>query len=184
MEPPKRITQELGKTGNSYAWLNRYMVDWGDGQPRETFLPQTPDGAFALPLLPSGNVLLVRQYRVFLERWTLEVPGGIIDHGETPAEAALREVEEEAGHRAGGLLSLSAYNLGPGTRGRCHLFVAQDLRKTAQRPDRDEGELTVIELSPDELWSKILSGEIDDSPTLICVLFAKERGLLRLNTTK
>src|SRR5947209_3853802 len=59
-----------------------------------------PGGAGALPLFEDGTVMLVRQYRYAIKRFSLEIPAGRIERGHTPEETALRELEEEIGYRA------------------------------------------------------------------------------------
>jgi ADP-ribose pyrophosphatase len=59
------------------------------------------DYATTLALTPEGRMLVVRQYRPAVERYTFELPSGLIDPGETPAVAALRELLEETGYQAG-----------------------------------------------------------------------------------
>jgi 8-oxo-dGTP pyrophosphatase MutT (NUDIX family) len=48
----------------------------------------------------QDRVLLLRRHRVVQDRWGWELPGGLVDDGEEPADAAVRELEEETGYRA------------------------------------------------------------------------------------
>ncbi|MFN4046517.1 MAG: NUDIX hydrolase, partial [Acidilobaceae archaeon] len=56
-----------------------------------------PDSVAVLPLTGDGWVFLVRQYRPTIRKWVLEAPAGTLKPGEDPRDAALRELEEEAG---------------------------------------------------------------------------------------
>lgn len=51
-------------------------------------------------LRPSDRMLLIRQYRPPARRYVYEFPAGLTDEGETPAEAAARELREETGYAA------------------------------------------------------------------------------------
>ncbi|MDC6453399.1 NUDIX hydrolase [Alphaproteobacteria bacterium] len=57
------------------------------------------DYVTVLALTPDNKVPLVRQYRPAIQSDTIELPGGILDHGDTPAECAERELFEETGYR-------------------------------------------------------------------------------------
>jgi 8-oxo-dGTP pyrophosphatase MutT (NUDIX family) len=50
-----------------------------------------------------GRVLLLRRHHLAQDRWGWEVPGGLVDEGEEPTEAAARELEDQTGYRAGRL---------------------------------------------------------------------------------
>src|SRR5665647_718582 len=65
-------------------------------------------GAAVLPILPNGEVLLIRQFRAVAGTMVIEVPAGRLDAGEVPADCARRELEEETGYRAGTLIPLGS----------------------------------------------------------------------------
>jgi len=174
----KKIVQRLGRLGDEFAWLDRLMIDWGDGKPREAYVAGLPDGAFVLPLLENGNVLLVHQYRLFNGGWRYEVPGGIVDKGESEEAAALRELEEEAGYKAGEMEKLLDFRPDPMLQTTTHLYVARDLMKTKQRLDRGEAGMTVVEVTPAQFYEMTLDGTITDARTILAALVAKERGIL------
>lgn len=60
----------------------------------------TPSCVNVLPLTADGRVILVEQFRQGVQRVTLEFPAGIVEDGEDPIRAAVRELEEETGYRA------------------------------------------------------------------------------------
>src|SRR5215831_869329 len=59
-----------------------------------------PDYSSVLAITAENRVLVVRQYRPAGERYTLELPSGLVDPGETPVETAKRELLEETGYDA------------------------------------------------------------------------------------
>src|SRR5215469_7389916 len=59
-----------------------------------------PGSVVVLPVLPDGRVLLIQQYRYAARQYLWELVAGRIDEGETPLEAAERELREETGYRA------------------------------------------------------------------------------------
>src|SRR5690625_2631849 len=59
----------------------------------------THQGAAAvIPITNDNKIIFVRQYRKAIEKMLIEIPAGLIDEGENPEEAAVRELEEETGH--------------------------------------------------------------------------------------
>ncbi len=92
-----------------------------------------------LPLLPAGRVLLVRQFRHVTQDFSWEIPGGGILPGESPDDAAQREMREEAGVRAGRLRALGKFWPNNAYLDEViHIFAAEDLAEDALPPDRDE----------------------------------------------
>ncbi|HET7607263.1 MAG TPA: NUDIX hydrolase, partial [Gammaproteobacteria bacterium] len=71
-----------------------------DGAPRPFHRIRSVDWAQIVPITRRNEAVLVRQYRHGSQSITLEIPGGLVDPGEDPATAALRECLEETGYRA------------------------------------------------------------------------------------
>ena len=67
------------------------------GQVHEFYLLDSPDWVNVIPLTADGKVILVKQYRFGTKEFSLEIPGGMLDPGDTPASAASRELLEETG---------------------------------------------------------------------------------------
>ena len=136
-----------------------------------------PGAAAALPFLPDGRVLLLRQYRHAMGGWILEVPAGKLEPGEPPAKCAMREVEEEVGHRVGRLVELGAIFTTPGfTDEVIWLYEAHDLERTATAHEADELiEVLTMELS--EAVAAVKDGRIRDGKSVAAILKAALRRL-------
>lgn len=106
----------------------------------------------------EGRVLVARQYNHGAGCVVYEFPGGVIDEGETPEQAAQRELAEEAGLHAERLEPIGSYLPDPRrTSMRCYAFVATQLSPTPPRPEPEE--VIVSEwLTPAELKAKLRSG--------------------------
>ena len=130
------------------------------------------DGAAAvLPVLPDGRLLMVRQYRHALSRYTLEIPAGKVDSPEEPKiDCARRELEEETGYRSDHLTPLLNMNT---TVAFCDefigIFLAEDLEKTHQHLDEDE-EIEVEAWTLPDLLALIRSGKMTDAKTVAAIL--------------
>jgi ADP-ribose pyrophosphatase len=89
-----------------------------------------PDYASVLALTSEGRVLIVRQYRAAVDRYTLELPSGIVDPGEAPAESARRELLEETGFRADAIEVIGSMEPDTGRLGnRIWACVARDVER-------------------------------------------------------
>jgi len=130
------------------------------------------DGAAAVvPVTKDGKLLMVRQYRNALDRFTLEIPAGKLDYpGEPKIECASRELEEETGYRCEKLEYLLSINT---TIAFCDeaidVFLARDLIPSAQHLDPDE-EIVVEEWEVADLMELIYSGKLTDGKTVASIL--------------
>ena len=130
------------------------------------------DGAAAvLPVTDEGKILMVRQYRNALDRYTLEIPAGALDYPEEPKiECAYRELEEETGFKTEHLEYLLSINT---TIAFCDeaidVFVARNLIPSKQHLDPDEN-IQVEEWELEDLLKLIYSGTITDGKTVASIL--------------
>lgn len=121
-------------------------------------------------LTDDNQIYLISQYRRLLERISLEAVAGFIDEGETPLEAAKRELKEEVGLTATYWQELSTVNMaGSVTRGTAHLFLARDLKIGNPEPEEDE-EITTVLVPFEKAVEKVLNGEIDIATTMAGIL--------------
>jgi len=138
-----------------------------------------PGASAIVPFLDEERVLMIRQFRHCANGVIWEVPAGTLDPGEDPATCAARELEEEAGQRAGRLEHLASILTTPGfTDEVIHLYAAHDLEEVGQALEDDE----LIELHPMRLREAVelvWSGELRDGKSALAILHAARRvGLL------
>jgi ADP-ribose pyrophosphatase len=131
-----------------------------------------PGAAAIVPVLPGGDVLLIRQYRYATGGWLLEAPAGKLDPGEAPEHCAVRETEEEVGYRPGRLIPLGWIWTSPGFLDeKIWLFLATDLEETKQATEQDE--VLEIERMPlAEAIDKAFRGEIHDTKSACALMRA------------
>lgn len=125
-------------------------------------------GAVCIIAQPEpGTVLLVRQWRYAVRRWTLEIVAGTREAGEPPAVTAARELQEEAGFSATRLDEVGRFFPALGVSDEeMILYRAHGLSRVAASPDHGElVEPAILRL--DELPARCASGEICDAKTLL-----------------
>ncbi|XVG95157.1 NUDIX hydrolase [Eubacteriales bacterium KG127] len=131
-------------------------------------------GAVILPLLENKHVVMIKQYRKPVDREVLELPAGKIDNGETPLEAAKRELKEETGFIAGNLKFLTKMLPTVGySEEILYLYLAQDLIPGETNLDENE-DIDMVTYHIDDLTDMILNGKIHDGKTQVAILMAKE----------
>ncbi len=125
------------------------------------------NGAVAIVALDAQqNVLLVRQFRIAAGRVLTEIPAGTLNPNEAPDVCAIRELQEETGHRPGKLEVLGGIFVAPGyTTEFIHLFYATDL--DASKLTHDDDEFIEVDRVPlTQALAMIERGEIIDAKTV------------------
>jgi ADP-ribose pyrophosphatase len=129
-----------------------------------------------VPVDSNGDIVMVRQYRRPAGAELLELPAGVLEEGEEPADAVQRELQEETGFRAERIRRLTGFWVAPGyTTEFIHVYLGEGL--VASRLDPDEDEAIEVEVHPlSAALAMIDSGDICDAKSIIGLLaVARER---------
>lgn len=132
-------------------------------------------GASAVvPVDEEGSVYLVRQFRAPLEKVTLEIPAGKLDHpGENRLEAAQRELREETGFSADSWKKLTDLATTPGFCSEViSIYLAQNLHSGKTDFDEDEF-LNLVKMPLSQAVDQVMAGKICDSKTICGLLMAQ-----------
>ena len=123
-----------------------------------------------VPIDEEGNTWLVKQSRYTLNQYTWEIPEGGCPHGEEPANAARRELEEEVGLKAAEITELMRMHLSNSvTDELAIIFVAKGLSAGQQALESTE-DIEYKKLPLQEAVAMVLSGEITDSISVAALL--------------
>lgn len=134
-----------------------------------------PGSAVMMAVDERDRVLLVKQFRLPAGRDLWELPAGRIDSGETPLQAAKRELREETGYSAKKWTKLVTFWASPGyVDEKMNIFLASDLTEGAQEPMEDE-RIEIRWFTKKELQESVRAGKILDAKTLIGYFFWLEQ---------
>lgn len=141
--------------------LRREQLERPGERRREALVLDAPAWVNVVAVDGDGRVLLVRQWRFGIGAPTLEIPGGMVDPGETPRQAAERELYEETGHRAARWSELGAVDPNPAfLTNRCTTFLAEGLERVGEPPGDGEEEIQLESATVEELPGLVESGAI------------------------
>ena len=127
--------------------------------------------AAVVPVMEDGKILMVRQYRNALDRYTIEIPAGGLNGADEPTKtAAARELEEETGFRSEDIeFLLSIYTTVAFCNEKIDIYVARNLIPSCQNLDEDEF-INVESYTVEELKAMVYSGAIQDSKTVCAIM--------------
>lgn len=134
-----------------------------DELPRDVFVFACPDWCNVIAETEAGDLVFVWQYRFGTDALSLEIPGGVIDPGEAPEAAALRELREETGYEAssGSLELLSVVEPNPALQGnKCFTYVARGARLVGPTAFDDLEDLEVALVPRVDIAALLDSGQV------------------------
>lgn len=145
------------------------------GQVHPFYVLEGADWVNVIPITAEGRVVLVKQWRHGAQEVTLEIPGGIIDPGETPQAAAARELLEETGCEADAVELLGEVSPNPAIHSnRCFTYLARGTR-FVQHPTLDTAdghgteEIEVVTVSREELTRLAAAGRIRHALVMVAL---------------
>ncbi|MFX1490871.1 MAG: NUDIX domain-containing protein [Promethearchaeota archaeon] len=128
-----------------------------------------------VPIIEPESVVMVRQYRYIQGAITWEIPSGALDEGETPREAAQRELREEIGYRAKSFKLLNIMRSNKSIMDdKGHIFLATDLTPSKAKSDETE-EISIVIVPIQNALEMVRNSEITDCVSIIGLLLASKQ---------
>jgi ADP-ribose pyrophosphatase len=154
---------DLGIFDTRYDWLKNPR----NAQTIKAVIIEADDWVNIVALTPEKKILTVRQFRFGVREMTVEIPAGLMDEGETPQQAAMRELREETGCVSDNWHYLGWFHTNPAFMNNvCHSWLAQDvIKKYPLQLDVGE-EITIAELSLEEIRKEIEQGRMRNALSL------------------
>ena len=168
MKKFKRIKTEVAYRAHVFDVYNDYL-ELPDGRDVVYDLIKHHPGACILPVKDDGSLILIKQYRNSIDDITYEVPAGFIDEGESPEDAARRELREETGFTAKVVEYVTRTVLAIGTSDeQTYVYIGRKLTRGICALDENEF-IETEEIGLDDALNMIRDGRIVDSKTIIAI---------------
>ena len=165
-----RVLGERRIYESQWVTLGQADVVLPSGQRFEHHTVTMPAAAMAVVVDDSGEkVLLAWRHRFVPDVWNYELPGGLVEVGESPVETVAREIVEETGYRARSLRQAVEFEPMVGMlRARHHIFIAEGAELVGEPSEVDEGTFEWVRLS--DIPTLITTGKVLNSGTLVGLL--------------
>jgi len=138
---------------------------------QDFFVINPPDWVNVVALTPDGQLVLVRQFRFGINDFSLEIPGGVIEAGEDPLAAGVRELREESGYVGTAARLLGSVHPNPAIQSnRCHLILVENARPVADLDWDPDEEFAILTKPVDEVYALAVAGGITHALVLNALL--------------
>ena len=154
------------------------QVAMPDGSVADREIVQHDNAVAVVAIEPGGDVVLIRHYRHAIGERMLEIPAGKLDvEGESPADAARRELAEEVGLEADHLVELISFANSAGWSDEATtVYLATEARRCAApegfTAEHEEADIEIVRMTLDEALHRLDAGEFTDAKTVIGLLLA------------
>lgn len=159
----EKLSEELAYDGYRKVYRKHFRLPNGKEANYETV--GSGEIICMVPLTKNNEVILAKQFRCGPERVLMELPGGGLDKGETPEQAALRELLEETGYRGEAKLVVTTVVDGYSSAIRHHLVITNCIKDREPIADPDNVPAEAVLMSLDQFREHLRNGNLTDITT-------------------
>jgi len=157
---------------NPYFSIREDKVVRPNGKSSSYYIVDKHESVFILPMNSLKEVCLIKQFRYPTNTWSWEVPAGSTD-GQEPLIAAQRELQEETGLIANSWEEIAKFPIGAGLSNNIgHIFIAKDIISIGENRQEEEGIVDCQYFSIDIIKKMLISGEMQDGPSISALAIA------------
>lgn len=169
-EPPyrwKKLREEPFAKTRIFEVVRAFFQHPRREREQDFFVLNPPDWVNVIAVTTDHRLVLVRQFRYGINEFSLEIPGGVIDAGEDPVTAGVRELREESGFVGRSARLLGSVHPNPAMQSnRCHLVLVEGAERSAALEWDPDEEMEVVILPVDQVYALARSGGITHSLVL------------------
>lgn len=175
MKSWKKVASRISFECSIFSVRSERRISQTKGE-HEFFIIDPADWVNIIALTPDLQVVLVRQFRHGIEEITIEIPGGMIDPGEKPLEAAMRELYEETGYTSESWSQLGVNHPNPAIqKNLCTTFLAENAVPTSSQMLDSTEEIEVFTVPLNQIPEMIRSGSITHALVITAFYFLAQR---------
>lgn len=164
VKPWKVVSSKIEKTFKIFDLRIDRAVSPRTGKEHEFYIFESKEWVNIIPVTKEREVVLIRQYRHGIGEIILEIPGGIVEEGDTPLDAAVRELKEETGYSPSEMVYLGVVHANPAfLNNRCHTYLALDSFPDGPQDLDDNEDIEVLLRPLSDIPKLIRDGEISHS---------------------
>lgn len=155
------------KVGFRYITHKKFVMNNGNTIDADIISKDGDAAAAVIALTPDNNVVIARQFRCGPEQVLDELPGGMVDPGETPEQAALRELKEEVGYTSSQLTYLGIAHVNAWENAVHHYFLAENCTAVGANNPEEFEEVEVDTISIDQLIANAKGARMTDVQAIL-----------------
>ena len=164
IKPWKLISSKKDKSFRIFNLRMDRSLSPRTNREHDFYILESSDWVNVIPLTRQEEVILIRQYRHGIRGITLEIPGGIVEEGDSPEKTAQRELSEETGYSASEMILMGNVHANPAfLNNRCYTYLAKDVFPSGEQKQEEKEDIEVVIKPLADIPVLIRKGEITHS---------------------